>query len=117
MANPVCDVLLTDERLKTAGGVDGDFGCGAVVDFQGIGRPSEDGREIEGIAYEAHGAMAEHQMRTIAQEAVQKFGLAFVALHHRTGFIAVGETSLWLRVAARHRGAAFSASQWIVDEL
>jgi molybdopterin synthase catalytic subunit len=38
-------------------------------------------------------------------------------LHHRVDFVAVGETSLFLRVAAAHRGAAFDASRWIVDEL
>ncbi len=31
--------------------------------------------------------------------------------------VAVGETSLLLRVAAAHRGAAFEASRWTVDEL
>ena len=40
-----------------------------------------------------------------------------VCLHHRIGFVGVGETSLFLKVAAAHRGAAFDASQWIVDEL
>jgi molybdopterin synthase catalytic subunit len=40
-----------------------------------------------------------------------------IKLHHCVGFVAVGETSLLLRVAAAHRGAAFEASRWAVDEL
>lgn len=98
-------------------GVDVDLGWGAVVDFQGVVRLSEDGRDIEGIDYEAHATMAEHQMRLIAEEAVEKFGLGFVVLYHRSGFVAAGEASLFLRVCSRHRAAAFRASEWIVDEL
>jgi len=92
-------------------------GCGAVVDFWGAVRPLENGREIEGIDYEAHREMAEHQLRKIAEQAAQKFRLARVIIRHRIGFIAVGQPSLFLRVASLHREAAFRASQWIVSEL
>ncbi|HET9418214.1 MAG TPA: molybdenum cofactor biosynthesis protein MoaE, partial [Chthoniobacterales bacterium] len=77
----------------------------------------EDGREIEGIDYEAHGAMAEHQLAMIAEQAAARFELRRVIIRHRVGFVAVGEASLFLQVAAGHRGAAFEASKWIVDEL
>ncbi len=116
MANPVCDILLTSERLQPPRG-DVDLACGAVVDFKGIVRPLEDGRDIDGIEYEAHHEMAEHQMRSMAREAGEKFSLAFVHLHHRIGFVSAGEASLFLRVGSPHRRAAFQASEWIVDEL
>jgi molybdopterin synthase catalytic subunit len=116
MANPVCDVLVTNEMLATRP-VDVDLACGAVVDFHGVVRRAEGDRDIVGIDYEAHKAMAEHQMKQIANEAAEKFGVAFIALHHRSGFVAAGETSLWLRVTCPHRAAAFDASKWIVDEL
>ena len=116
MANPVCDVLLTEKRLEPPG-ADVDLGCGAVVDFQGVVRPLEDGCQIDGIDYEAHDTMARHQMELIAAEAAKRFGLHVVVLHHRTGFVAAGETSLFLRVCSPHRAAAFEASAWIVDEL
>jgi molybdopterin synthase catalytic subunit len=61
--------------------------------------------------------MAEHQMKLIAQKAIEKFTLGSVMLHHRIGFVGVGEASLFLRASSRHRGAAFAASEWIVDEL
>jgi molybdopterin synthase catalytic subunit len=56
-------------------------------------------------------------LRQIAGQAAEKFPLQLVIIHHRVGFIAVGEPSLFLRVATSHRGEAFRASQWIVDEL
>ena len=53
----------------------------------------------------------------IAEQAAERFGLELVIIHHRIGFIAVGEASLFLQVASPHRSEGFRASQWIVDEL
>jgi len=61
--------------------------------------------------------MAEYQLRKIAQEAAARFDLLMIKLHHGVGFVAAGETSLLLQVAAAHRGVAFEASRWTVDEL
>ena len=116
MANSVCEVLVTESALQ-APHHDADLAAGGVVDFSGIVRKLEDACEIDGIDYEAHRPMAEHQLRLIAEAAVEKFGLQQVVLHHRIGFVRAGEASLFLRVAAQHRGAAFDASKWIVDEL
>jgi molybdopterin synthase catalytic subunit len=115
MANVVCEISVTQAPLAARAS---DFACaGAVVDFWGVVRPIEDGREIEGIDYEAHREMAEHQLKRIAEKAAQRFGLQLVIVHHRIGFIAVAEASLFLRVASQHRSEGFRASQWIVDEL
>ena len=116
MANSVSQVLLTEVRLE-APKEDVDPSAGALVDFWGVVRELEDGREIEGIDYDAHEAMAEHQMKIIADAAGEKFRLNQVLLHHRTGFVGASEASLFLRVSAQHRAAAFEASKWIVDEL
>jgi molybdopterin synthase catalytic subunit len=116
MANSLSQVLLTEARLE-APDEDVDPSAGAIIDFWGVVRELETGREIDGIDYEAHQAMAEHQMQLIADAAAEKFRLHRILLHHRTGFVRAGEASLFLRVCAAHRGAAFEASQWIVDEL
>jgi molybdopterin synthase catalytic subunit len=116
MANFDCEILVTEAPLEAQPqNHHGD--AGATVDFWGAVRRLEDGREIEGIDYEAHRRMAEHQLRQIAEHAVKKFCLQLVIIHHRIGFIAVGEPSLFLRVASLHRGEGFRASQWIVEEL
>jgi molybdopterin synthase catalytic subunit len=124
MANSVSQVLLTEARLNAPKeGVDPStslrtsLAAGAVVDFWGVVRELEDGRKIEGIDYEAHEAMAEHQMKRIADAAAETFRLNQVVLHHRVGFVRTGEASLFLRVSAQRRAAAFEASKWIVDEL
>ena len=115
MANVVCEISVTQAPL--AARWSDIAGAGGVVDFWGIVRRIEDGREIEGIDYEAHRAMAEHQLKQIAEQAAERFELRRVIIHHRTGFVAVGEASLFLRVASPHRKEGFQAGQWIVDEL
>ena len=115
MANVVCEISVTQEPL--AARMRDIAGAGAIVDFWGAVRPIEDGREIEGIDYDAHREMAEHQLKRIAEQAAERFGLKLVIVHHRTGFIAVGEASLFVRVASPHRSEGFRASRWIVDEL
>jgi molybdopterin synthase catalytic subunit len=61
--------------------------------------------------------MAEHQLRLIAEESAKNFQLKKVIVRHRIGFVSAGEASLFLQVTAGHRGAAFAAGEWIVDEL
>src|SRR5881397_4293099 len=102
MANSVCEVLLTEAPLDALL-QNHDVDAGAMVDFWGVVRRLEDGREIEGIEYEAHREMAEHQLRQIAEQAAENFRFRVVIIHHRIGFIAVGEPSLFLRVASPHR--------------
>jgi molybdopterin synthase catalytic subunit len=116
MANPVCEVLVTEAQLN-APESPMDPTAGARVDFWGVVRRSEDGRELDGIDYEAHWEMAEHQLRQIAEQAAIELGLRSITIHHRVGFVAVGEPSLFMRVCSEHREAAFQASRWIVDEL
>ena len=117
MANTVCDVLLTQEPLPPPGQQRVDPDAGAVVDFWGVVRQLEDGRRIDGIDYEAHRTMAEHQLRMVADAATEEFQLRKVLLYHRVGFVRAGEASLYLQVSAPHRAAAFEASKWMVDEL
>jgi len=116
MANVLCEILVTKAPLETSP-KNHDGEAGGMVDFWGIVRRREDDREIEGIEYEAHREMAEHQLKRIVEQASEKFGLNLVIVHHRIGFVSVGEPSLFLRVASPHRGEGFRASQWIVNEL
>ena len=117
MAISVCEVSITEEPLDLPRQND-DLQAGAVVVFWGAVRATEGGREISGIEYEAHREMAEHQMRNVAEAAARKFEEVHeIFVRHRIGFVAAGEPSVVVRVTSRHRGAAFAANQWIMDEL
>jgi molybdopterin synthase catalytic subunit len=90
---------------------------GAVVDFFGVVRSIENERMIDAIEYEAFEAMAERQLALIADEAKDRYGLVSVIIHHRIGLVPVGEASLFVRVTARHRRAAFEGSSQIIERL
>jgi len=116
MAISVCEVSITHEPLDLPARKN-DPASGAIVDFWGVVRALEDGREITGIEYEANRPMAEHQMRSLAETASGKFGLSKVFIRHRIGFVQAAEASIVVRVESVRRSAAFNASQWIMDEL
>jgi molybdopterin synthase catalytic subunit len=90
---------------------------GAIVDFFGVVRDSENDAIISGLEYEAFVEMAEAELGRISEEIAQKFSLGSVIVHHRIGFVPAGEASLFVRVSARHRGAAFGGSQQLVELL
>lgn len=116
MPNPVCEAFLSEKAILPLG-ESAPEETGAIVDFWGVVRGTEDAREIRGIEYEAHRAMAEHQLRVIAEQALRDFGLTMVRVQHRIGFVPAGEASLLVRVGSGHRPAAFRGSAWIVEEL
>lgn len=90
---------------------------GAVCVFDGIVRDNTRGRPTLYLDYEAYREMALEQMRRLAAEAVEKFGVRDVAVVHRLGRLAVGETSVLIVVASAHRAAAFDACRWLIDTL
>jgi molybdopterin synthase catalytic subunit len=92
-------------------------GMGAVVYFLGVVRGHEEGQPIEAIEYEAFLEMAEHQFQKLFDEVEQRWPIESVRLVHRTGLVQVNEPSLWVEVVAPHRGEAFAACQWIIDEM
>jgi molybdopterin synthase catalytic subunit len=116
MLHPVCEVLLTELPLTAPDGK-GLQETGAIVDFWGVVRLMEGQAAIAGIEYEAHHAMAQHQLRVLAEEAMRKFEVQQISIRHRIGLVPVGVASLLVRVGSRHRAAAFAAGEWVVDEL
>jgi molybdopterin synthase catalytic subunit len=95
-----------------------DRGAGGLVTFVGYVREtSDDHRAVTGLSYEAHRELALAEMRTIGAEASTRFGPARVAIAHRVGELAIGEAAVAIAVASAHRGVAFDACEYAIDEL
>lgn len=90
---------------------------GAVLLFLGVVREVNDGRSVTGIEYSAYETMAARELAAIADEAVTRFHAVDVAIEHRLGQLALEETSVGIAVAHAHRGTAYDASRWIIEEL
>jgi molybdopterin synthase catalytic subunit len=90
---------------------------GALVLFEGVVRGQSRGKQVRALVYEAYGSMAQRQMELLGEEAQGRWAISDLAIVHRTGTLRVGETSVVIAVAAPHRGDAFDACEWLIDEL
>jgi molybdopterin synthase catalytic subunit/molybdopterin converting factor small subunit len=111
--------LLSDEPLSLDRVVDEvrDERAGAIATFTGTTRVASRGRTVVHLDYEAYEGMAEQVMAEIARELEKRYDLCAVAVHHRTGRVAIGETSVVIAVSARHRGDALAACRDAIDQL
>ena len=89
---------------------------GAVVTFCGDVRDHDGGKEVASLLYEIHPSAPE-QIKVITQSIIGRFEIEKVAVAHRYGDIAIGETAFAVAVSAAHRQAAFDACAAIVDEV
>lgn len=89
---------------------------GGIATFVGSVRNHHRGREVVALEYTAYEAMAERVSGEIVGEASARWPIA-VAMAHRIGALEVGDTAIVVAVGAAHRGAAFDACRWIVDEV
>lgn len=90
---------------------------GAVVTFAGVARNHFGGRPTAFLAYEAYAEMAVPVLAQIAAEARARWPIGRVAVHHRTGRLAIGETAVLVVVAAPHRHEAFEAAEYVMDRI
>ena len=90
---------------------------GAVVTFHGVVRGTEGDKAIAAIDYEANEGMALHQFDLIFDIIEERWPVGSVHLIHRLGVVPVNETSLWVEVVSQHRIEAFSACQFLIDEM
>ena len=89
---------------------------GAVVTFCGDVRNHDGGKEVASLLYEIHPSAPE-QIKLITESVMGRFEIEKVAVAHRYGDIAIGETAFAVAVSAPHRQAAFDACSAIVDEV
>ena len=95
---------LTDER------------AGACVTFEGWVRNRNEGQPVRSLEYEAYALLAESEGARILAEAREKYAVIAAAGVHRVGLLQLGELAVWVGVTAEHRGAAFEACRYIIDE-
>jgi len=91
--------------------------AGAYVVFLGKVREKSRGRKVEKLIYEVYEEMALREMEAIRKEAIEKFGLIDMLIWHRFGELPVGEDTILVIAVSPHRGEAFRACMWAVDEV
>ena len=90
--------------------------AGACVTFEGWVRDHNDGERVQALEYEAHLGLAEKEGARIVAEARERFAIHEVRCEHRVGMLRIGDCAVWVGVSAAHRGAAFDACRYVIDE-
>ena len=92
-------------------------GAGAFVCFEGWVRKSNAGRDVIALEFEASPEIASKEFARIATEVKEQFGTIALTCSHRTGRLEIGDMAVWIGVTTAHRGEAFDACRYVIDEL
>ncbi len=92
-------------------------GDGAVTTFIGLVRDHNAGRRVLWLDYEAFAPLAVKAFERIGAEAAEQWPDARIAIHHRTGRVAIGEASIVIAAASPHRADAFAASRYAIERV
>ena len=92
-------------------------GIGGIVTFLGCARDFSEGREVSQISFDAYERMLLPELHKLRDEALARFKLIDARIVHRLGTLQAGEQIVLIAAAAAHRGPAFDACRWLIDEL
>ncbi|MCG8449337.1 MAG: molybdenum cofactor biosynthesis protein MoaE [Pirellulales bacterium] len=106
---PLAPQTLLDQATSPA--------VGAVLLFLGVTRELTDGRETIELCYDAYEKMAHRELAQLEAEARQRWRLVECLIVHRLGRVPLGEASVAIVTASRHRREAFAAGEWLIDSL
>ena len=94
-----------------------DVRAGGFVSFEGWVRDQNDGRPVLRLDYEAFAPLAEKEGTRILEETRRNFAVFDIRCVHRIGRLELGDLAVWVGVSAQHRGAAFDACRFVIDEV
>lgn len=90
-------------------------GAGAVVTFSGLVR--DEAGTLTAMEIEHYPGMTEKALEKIRGEAVARWSLTDAMIIHRYGPMEPGDQIMMVATAARHRGDAFAAAEFLMDYL
>jgi molybdopterin synthase catalytic subunit len=90
---------------------------GATVSFVGTMRDINEDAPVEAMTLEHYAGMTEKHLLRIGEEASKRWKLADVLMMHRVGALKPGDPIVLVAVWAAHRGMAFEACRFLIEEL
>ena len=92
---------------------------GASIIFTGTVRNINENKEVIGITYDSHDEMVLKSFEEIYKETSDKLDIEdrAVFIEHIKGYIGLGETSIIIAVACKHRDQAYILSRYIIEEI
>ena len=90
---------------------------GAITSFLGVVRGSHAGKRVLHLEYEAYVPLALETFKRIDMEINEKWPEIRLAIHHRTGRLEVGETSIVIVTTSEHRDNSFTACHYAIERV
>ena len=92
---------------------------GASIFFMGTVRDVNENKKVTGITYDAHDEMVIKSFEEIYQEASEKLKITnkAVFIEHAKGYLSLGDISILIAVACKHRDQAYVLSRYIIEEI
>ncbi len=92
---------------------------GASIYFLGTVRNINDNKKVTGITYDSHDEMVIKSFKEIYNEADKKLDVKdkAVFIEHAKGYLELGEISIIIAVACKHRDQAYVLSRYIIEEI
>jgi molybdopterin synthase catalytic subunit len=94
-----------------------DRGAGGYVSFEGWVRDFNEGQAVTRLEYEAFEELALKEGDRIIAEALRRFPVKHALCVHRVGALELSDMAVWVGVSSVHRGEAFDACRFIIDEV
>ena len=90
---------------------------GASIYFLGTVRNSNENKAVTGITYDSHDEMVIKSFKEIYKEADQKLDIKdkAVFIEHAKGYLNLGDVSIIIAVACKHRDQAYVLSRYIIE--
>jgi len=119
---PAARLALTEQpldigALSTAVLCDIGGAAGGAASFVGVVREENMGRRVSYLVYEAYDALALRAFERISTEITAAWPGVRLGIHHRTGRLEIGETSVAIVAASAHRAQAFGACRYAIERL
>ena len=92
---------------------------GASIFFTGTVRDVNENKKVIGITYDVHDEMVIKSFEEIYQEASEKLKITnkAVFIEHTKGYLSLGDISILIAVACKHRDQAYVLSRYIIEEI
>ena len=100
---------------RECGPAAGSYGATAV--FLGSMRDFNEGDDVRAMSLEYYPGMTEKHLQAICDEAIARWQIDDALVLHRVGDLNPGETIVLIAVWSAHRGAAFEACRFIIEDL
>ena len=115
----VIDIKEKKLSISTAENFISSTDFGASIFFSGTVRNQNNNKSVIGITYDSHDELVIKSFNEIYSEADQKLNIKnkAVFIEHAKGYLNLGEISIIIAVACKHRDEAYVLSRYVIEEI